>query len=202
MMKMRIVKGKQVDEEGEMGIGTLIIFIAIVLVAAVAASVIISTAYILQQQAQDTANQAIAEVSTGFRVVDVFGDRLNESNLAIQVVYLKLGLMSGSTPIDFTDVVIEIDDGFMEVNLLFNITADGTHYNMTVLRDKPPSNTPGQYFITSGDLVKVRINASEIGLNLLPQTQMTLKIIPKHGVPNYERFTTPSAYTNVIIDLA
>ena len=184
-----------------MGIGTLIIFIAIVLVAAVAASVIVSTAYVLQQQAQDTADQAIAEVSTGFRIVDVFGTRLNQTNTAIQVVYVKLGLMSGSSPINFQDVVIEIDDGFTEANLVLGSTANTTCFNITSLRDREPLNTPGMYFVTSGDLLMVRLNVSEIGLSLQPQTQVTMKIIPKHGIPNYERFTTPSAYTNVIMDL-
>lgn len=201
MKKMRLVKGVPRDEEGDMGIGTLIIFIALVLVAAVAASVIVSTAYVLQQQAQDTADQAIAEVSTGFRIVDIFGNRLNQTNNAIQIVFVKLGLMSGSSPINFEDVVIEIDDGFTETNLVFGLTANMTNYNVSTLRDKEPINTPGEHFVTSGDLLMVRLNVSEIGLNLLPQTQVIMKIIPKHGIPNYERFTTPSAYTNVIIDL-
>lgn len=63
------------DEEGDIGIGTLIIFIAIVLVAAIAASLILYATALLQEQAERTANDAISEVSGGLTVVNVAGDR-------------------------------------------------------------------------------------------------------------------------------
>jgi len=63
------------DEEGDIGIGTLIIFIAIVLVAAIAASLILYAAALLQQQAERTADDAVSEVSGGVNVVNVAGDR-------------------------------------------------------------------------------------------------------------------------------
>ena len=79
MSNLHIVKGKPQNEEGEMGIGALIIFIALVLVVAVAASVILSTAFVLQQQAQQTDDLAITEISTGVRIHDIsFG--LHECN--------------------------------------------------------------------------------------------------------------------------
>ncbi|MBE0518567.1 MAG: hypothetical protein IH630_05005 [Thermoplasmata archaeon] len=63
------------DEEGDVGIGTLIIFIAMVLVAAIAASLILYAAALLQQQGQRTVDDAVSEVSGGLTVVNVAGDR-------------------------------------------------------------------------------------------------------------------------------
>jgi flagellin FlaB len=61
------------NKRAEMGVGTMIIFIAMVLVAAVAASVLISTANTVREQAQQTGDQAINGVATGFLVQDVIG---------------------------------------------------------------------------------------------------------------------------------
>lgn len=199
MKTARLVRG--VPRNGEMGIGALIIFIALVLVAAVAASVILSTAYVLQQQAQETGDQAIPEVSTGLRIYAMYGDRLNVSNNAIQVVYIKVGLITGSSGVNLRDTVIEIDDGFIEENLIYGTTANVINSNATYARDKAPINTPGEFFVTQGDLAIIRLNVSEIRLNLAPQTFVNLKIIPKYGIPNYETFTTPSAYMKIIMNL-
>ena len=46
-------KKRKMDEEGEMGVGTLLIFIAMILVAAVAAGVLVQTAYKLQSAGRD-----------------------------------------------------------------------------------------------------------------------------------------------------
>ena len=62
---------KGIKNKGEMGVGTLIIFIAVILVAAVAAAVLISTAGSLQQRALVTGGQAEQGVSTGAEAVSV-----------------------------------------------------------------------------------------------------------------------------------
>ncbi len=188
-------------EKGEFGIGTLIIFIAMIIVAAVAATVLIQTAYQLQQQAEETGNIAIQDVATGFKVIHI-GGLVNLSGPTVDTIEIKVGLLAGSPSIDMNDVLIEITDGSTDVTLTFsNTSADATHFTATSLRDMAPQNWNTQYVMTQGDIVKIVINAAAAGLSLGPQTDVTLQLIPKHGVPTYTAFMVPATLTTSYVDL-
>jgi len=60
-------------EHGQVGIGTLIVFIAMVLVAAIAAGVLINTAGFLQSQAEQTGQESSAQVTNQLQVVSTTG---------------------------------------------------------------------------------------------------------------------------------
>lgn len=61
---------KNTESRGQVGIGTLIVFIALVLVAAIAAGVLINTAGFLQSQAEATGQESTDQVSNSLQVVD------------------------------------------------------------------------------------------------------------------------------------
>jgi flagellin FlaB len=61
------------EERGQVGIGTLIVFIALVLVAAIAAGVLINTAGFLQTQAEQTGEQSSEQVTDRLEQVSVNG---------------------------------------------------------------------------------------------------------------------------------
>jgi len=71
------------NNRGQVGIGTLIVFIAMVLVAAIAAGVLINTAGLLQSQAEATGEESAEQVSDRVQVSSVAGivEEINDDNL-------------------------------------------------------------------------------------------------------------------------
>ena len=66
------------DTWGAIGIGAMIVFISLILVAAVASAVIIQTAEKLQQNAQNTGDQTSDELSGKLSVMQGYVDANND----------------------------------------------------------------------------------------------------------------------------
>jgi flagellin FlaB len=202
-------KKRKMEEEGEMGVGTLLIFIAMILVAAVAAGVLVQTAYKLQQQAENTGDEALQDVATGFKVLAVWGT----TNGAPQIdhVYLKIALTAGSPGINLDDTKIEIvqtiggtvtSEITLDANAAYDGTADGTTFGMEVLRDMAPTTTAGM--MTSGDVFEIHLDLNDttgMDMPLDPQEEISILLIPKHGVPTYLAVRAPATLeaTSVVV---
>lgn len=188
-------KKRKKEEGGEMGVGTLLIFIAMILVAAVAAGVLVQTAYKLQQQAESTGDEAIADVATGFKILASWGT--TDANAVIDNVYLKIALTAGSPGVNLANTTIEViktigGSTTSEVTLVYAAAASDTEFTATELRDMPPSTTAAM--MTSGDIFQVQIDltsATGIDMELDVQERLSLVLMPKHGVPTLVEITAP-----------
>lgn len=112
------------NNKAQVGIGTLIIFIAMVLIAAVAASVLIQTSGTLQQKAQSTGKQATQEVSSNLVIKSIEGIRAKNSSASemavnISLLKVKAGLNVGSSPVDLNQLIITISDGSNTNDLIY-----------------------------------------------------------------------------------
>jgi archaeal flagellin FlaB len=200
------------DKRAEMGVGTMIIFIAMVLVAAVAASVLISTANTVREQAQATGEQAINNVASGFVVQDVVG-LVGTDKLEITETYLFIRLAAGSPEINLDNVMIEITTPTLTKIVSFAIV-DGTNDWSDVDNDtcfgleriKDASNYPWtttSHVVGQGDLLKVYLSdGAATGLNVGFSQTVEIKIIPAYGQMTYITFTTGEAFPADYITLA
>jgi len=62
-------------EEGDIGIATLILFIAIIIVAAIASSLIIYVGVTLREQGEKVASDATTQITSSLRILNILGDR-------------------------------------------------------------------------------------------------------------------------------
>ncbi len=105
------------NDRGQVGIGTLIVFIAMVLVAAIAAGVLINTAGLLQSQAEATGEESAEQVSDRVQVSTVTGvagdgddEDINDVLEEGEVDRIKLSVFRspGAGDIDLTDSIVEV----------------------------------------------------------------------------------------------
>src|SRR6056297_2997090 len=92
-------------DRGQVGIGTLIVFIAMVLVAAIAAGVLINTAGFLQSQSEATGQQSSSQVSDRLQVVNVVGE--NVASQQVQTINMTVKKAPGANDVDLEAVTMQ-----------------------------------------------------------------------------------------------
>jgi len=95
------------EERGQVGIGTLIVFIAMVLVAAIAAGVLINTAGFLQTQAEATGQESTSQVSDRLQIVSQSGE-FNQTTNNMTNLSFVVAQSPGSDNIDLNETSVEL----------------------------------------------------------------------------------------------
>ena len=89
-------------EEGSIGIGAMIVFIALILVAAVASTIIIKTAEELQQNAESTSDDTRKEISGKVNFIQIIVNGSSGNDIDSLIVTAKIA--SGSTDVQVRDI--------------------------------------------------------------------------------------------------
>ncbi len=110
------------EDRGQVGIGTLIVFIAMVLVAAIAAGVLINTAGFLQSSAEETGQQSSEQVTNRLEVVNTIGSDINSD--AVDTVEVTVKRAPGAANIDLGQTIAQYTSSGAAKDLTFGATED------------------------------------------------------------------------------
>ncbi len=224
---MNLCKMLKRKDVGSTGIGAMIVFIAVVLVAGIAASVLIQTSMKLETAAMTSGQQTIEEVAGGIAIFDITGKK--DATLGnLQLLGITVRPRAGSPNLDLNHTIIEMTDGTTKALLSYdyaghyNGTVDtGAHpgdlfgtgtwttltsvqFGIIVLEDADGSCAQFTPVINSGDKVVLTIccgAAACFGAEIPTRTDVYGRIIPEQGSPGIISLTTPAAYNDAIMDL-
>jgi flagellin FlaB len=212
----KITKKLKADDIGDMGIGAMIVFIAMVLVAGIAASVLIQTANRLETQAMQTGKETMTEVSTGLTVTEITGyRRSNDTNIVLMTITIQP--RAGSFSIDLNQTYVEVSDSDKKVIIRYNGSVngifteqediggdlfdfdfypeDGDTFGIIVLEDPRNSLSLESPVIKKGGKVMLTINVSAIFTNGLETRKDIWGLIqPEEGAAGVYAFSTPPSY--------
>jgi len=110
------------EDRGQVGIGTLIVFIAMVLVAAIAAGVLINTAGFLQTQAEATGQESTDQVSDRIEVVSSVGI-VASTDSELDEIRVSVTKAAGAGDIDLDATTIQVVGPSGQANLVSNLSA-------------------------------------------------------------------------------
>jgi flagellin FlaB len=198
------------DKRAEMGVGTMIIFIAMVLVAAVAASVLISTANTVREQATQTGTDAINNVASGFDIKYVKGT-VDNNSITQMDIYIQLS--AGSPALTLEDVILSITAGGVSGEDIFDSSntsatsgAASSGYDNYVATLVPTAATNSAFAtygtVSQGDLVKITVAfVDNTAMGISPGESVTIKIMPAAGSATTVSFTVPSVLSDGSVNL-
>jgi|TARA_A100001234_G_C12639538_1_gene391402 hypothetical protein len=134
-------------EDGSIGIGAMIVFIALILVAAVASTIIIKTAEELQQNAENTSSDTRQQISGKVAIADVY----------VKTTADPLAEGAGDTDIETMEVIARISSGSLNVQ-----QGDISYYISCKVTLVDEAGDPTYAVVDSGDVTAVELDGSAI----------------------------------------
>ena len=181
------------DEEarGQVGIGTLIVFIAMVLVAAIAAGVLINTAGFLQSKSQETGQQSSKQVSDRVQEVVTVGNVTGDST--IDKVNVTVTQAPGAGEIDLVNATINWVGSSGTYTLVHSDTGSSDWTFQTYAVKDTDSDSTVLNDADDRHNIEFSLGGAAAASELSEGDEVTIKINTMAGATTEIRFTVPQS---------
>jgi flagellin FlaB len=153
-------------ERGQVGIGTLIVFIALVLVAAIAAG-------FLQNQAESTGQESTNQVTNGLNVVAASGEVAGGGS-SVEHANITVALSPGADPVDLTDVTLEYLGTSASTNTISTTDTDAVYAQGL-------NGDSNAVLTNSTERAAINLDLSEVDSDLSAGDEAEVKLITDSG---------------------
>ena len=210
------------DRHASIGMGAMIVFIALVLVSGIAASVIISTSTTLETQSMKTGRDTTAEVSTGLSVCAIEGYAAPGSDISKLAILVRP--RAGTGFVDIGQCFVELCNETVKVVLnyttayylkpdgrddIFSAATfpdhgnayDSTRFGILVLEDADNSVSSTNPIINRGDKAYLCFNSTGIFSDIPERSEIWGMVVPEEGAPGMIDFITPGTYAASVMEL-
>ncbi|MFC7027035.1 archaellin/type IV pilin N-terminal domain-containing protein [Halomicroarcula sp. GCM10025324] len=182
------------DDRGQVGIGTLIVFIAMVLVAAIAAGVLINTAGFLQSSAEETGQQSSDQVTNRLEVVSAVGTGITGDT--VDTVEITVKKAPGAGNIDLSATILQYVDssGSEDLTEGDHSSNGGSEFSVQTVQDTNDNSiSSSQVLNDPSDRARIVISTAEVrgGTGLGEGGTATIRMNTQSGGTTTVRLVVP-----------
>ena len=150
-------------KKGAQGVGTLIIFVALILVSGIAAGVLITTGNVFQSKSLETSNLVEEKLVGGVDIVQITVEGVQDGavNETVDTFYITVRTAIGSGPIKLEDLFATLDTetGSYFFEAFLGGLPGPNDYQITYLSNAGVAQNDG--YILKGELVELAITAPQ-----------------------------------------
>jgi len=183
----------------DIGVGILIIFIAIILIAGIVVTALVDTTSLFTRKAVETGKESKTQVTTGINAMAVSG-KMTDSG--ITEIGILIEPITGSGIVNVDTMIIRIaatgnPSAILKYNGTSNSYGDGFFNVSRWLRiDGDASDRLDDPYIERGNIIEIGINTTADASIFSPNTEVTIEFLLEAGYDARIEFRTPLTYVS------
>jgi len=187
------------DEKAEQGISMMIVYVSLVLVAAVAGAVLIQNGAKLREKSERTGSEVARQISSNMNFVSAQGQRPAAPG-DLETLNILISPAAASAAIDLFKATVMLQKGDLSMNYAYSDLGPGSQlFGTTEVRDIDDSHTAAEPLMNTGDLIYIDIDLTADTMEFAPRDIVSITIFPEVGNALPIHFEVPSSFGDDLV---